>query len=104
MLRARQSKQSRWFPTKEQLKDHGSLERSLRQMLEQHYALVDRVNAHMAKQTTQSTAGSASTPPAGSGPADTMLLGLRVAPIDTNTLADGTQLTYVKAQGNFQFL
>jgi hypothetical protein len=33
-----------------------------------------------------------------------MLLGLRVAPVDTDALADGTTLTYVKKAGHFEFL
>jgi hypothetical protein len=71
-----------------------------KQVLDQHYKLADRLNAMEAKSSVPAKSG----PPAGSGPVDTMLLGLHVAPIDTTTLADGTKLTYVKKNGNFQFL
>lgn len=90
----------RWYPSANQLKDPESIERSFRQLLTQHYdlidrhqALVDKVNAPVAKPTG---------PPPGSGPVDTQLLGLRVAPVDTDQLANGATLKWNKVNGNFE--
>ena len=97
---------SRWFPTTEQMKDPVALERTLRQVLTQHYALQDEVNrmkAAGAGAATGASAGASKGAPPGSGPSDTMLLGLRVAPVDSETLADGAALKWNKAQGNFEF-
>jgi hypothetical protein len=94
----------RWFPTQSQLSDPSNLERTLRQILTQHYALQDRVNASQAEHTVGQTSKAVKKgPPPGCGPSDTQILGLRVAPIDVQQLADGAQLTFVKNAGNFQF-
>jgi hypothetical protein len=95
-------KLQRWFPSHEQLKDPVATERAFREVLTQHYALVDRFNA--LHQKVNAPVSQRSEPPPGSGPSDSMLLGLRVAPIDTSTLADGTKLTWVKKEGVFKFL
>lgn len=86
---------------------------AMKQILDQHYALQDQVarmpgsekvgSGKLAPTSTSPAAGSAATPPPGSGPIDTQILGLRVAPIDPSTLSDGTVLTYVRKDGNFQF-
>ena len=95
----------RWYPSRNQLKDPESLERTLRQVLHQHYTLQDQFAALLkaksvaAAPTTSAPAG----PPPGSGPTDTMLCGLYVAPIDTTKLADGATLKYSKTNGNFHF-
>ena len=94
--------QQRWFPSREQLKDPASLERTLRQVLTQHYDLVD-AHAETRKMIPPPTNATSSGPPPGSGPSDSMLLGLRVVPVDVQTLADGTKLTFVKKDGTFQF-
>ena len=94
-------KLQRWYPTTQQLKDPSSLERSFRQLLDQHYALQDAHNELLAK--VNAPTNKPKGPPPGSGPTDTQICGLYVAPIDTRSLADGTKLTYVKAAGNFQF-
>jgi hypothetical protein len=39
----------------------------------------------------------------GNGPLDSKLVGLNILPIDTLTLADGTVLTFVKANGDLEF-
>jgi len=90
-------KDSRWFPTQIQLSDPKSLERSFRQLLEQHYALVDRHEA-LSKQVPAATGIQP-----GHGPSDTMVCGLFVQPVDSQTLADGTKLTYEKKSGSFVF-
>ena len=41
--------------------------------------------------------------PPGAGPTDSVLLGVPVQPIDTNTLADATKLTFDKKNGVFVF-
>ena len=92
--------QSRWYPTKQQVSEDP--EKCFRQLLKQHYALLDQFNDYKTKNPPQA-APKASGPPPGCGPADTMLLGLRVAPVDTSTLADGATLKYKKVNGNFYF-
>lgn len=93
-----QSKGARWFPTVGQLKDPAATELAFRQVLTQLYALTDRLAA-----IEGSKAPTVSSPLAGSGPADTMLLGLHVAPVDASTLTNGATLQYDKAAGNFKF-
>ena len=90
-----------WYPTQAQLADPEKIERAFRNLLDLHYALekhVVNLTDHIAK-TTKPTTG----PPPGSGPSDSMLLGLRVAPVDTSTLADGATLKFSKKNGNLQF-
>jgi len=93
--------QSRWYPTTAQLKDPSSLERTMRQVLEQHYALQDRYDALAAKVNAPTTAPQG--PPPGCGPTDSQICGLFVAPVDPKALADGAKLTWTKATGNFVF-
>jgi len=88
---------NRWYPNKNQVKDDAT-HRAFKQVLDQHYALVDRLNAMETKSSTTSA-----TQPAGNGPADTKLLGLHVVPVDTQTLANGATLKFNKANGNFEF-
>lgn len=101
---ATEQKLKRWYPSKQQLAKPEELERAMRQVLKQHYDLVDRHNDLLDRVGKLSVAGGTSSQfPPGSGPADTLLLGLRVLPVDTQTLADGATLKFVKAQANFQF-
>ena len=93
---------SRWYPSADQLKDPIATERSFRQLLDQHYHLQDQVNALTAKQSAPSAPATSGAPP-GSGPADTMLLGLPVAPADPQSLANGATLKFNKKTGSFQF-
>lgn len=88
----------RWFPSVAQLQNPEKVETAFRQVLTQLYELTDRLAA------LEGTSAKASTgAPPGSGPTDTMLLGLRVAPVDTRTLANGAALKYDKTAGNFKF-
>lgn len=92
------SQNSRWQPTIEQVKTPEALHRTLKQVLEQHYALQDRFNdLHARVKSSESAAG------APQGPATTKLLGLNVEPVDTQALADGAALKFVKARGTFRF-
>jgi hypothetical protein len=100
-MQAAQSSQ-RWFPSASQLKDPSALERSFRQLLTQHYDLQDRFTALHAKVNSPTDAKS-SGPPPGSGPFDSMILGLRVVPVDVKTLTNGAALKFNKATGNFSF-
>ena len=93
---------SRWFPNSAQLKDPTALERSVRQILTQQYALTDRVGQIETTQTAQ--AGASANGSSTSGPATTQILGLNIAPVDVQSLPDGNVLTFVKSAGNFQFL
>ena len=92
---------SRWFPSSKQLQDPKALEKSFRQLLTQHYDLQDRFN-RMQKEKDKPKVDDG-TPPPGSGPTDTQICGIRVHPVDTQILADGAKLTYVKASGIFKF-
>ena len=94
---------SRWYPSKAQLGDPAAMERAMRQLLNQHYALQDKHDALLARVNSMGQSGERGPFPAGSGPTDTILLGLHVGPADTSTLANGATLKYVKASGNFQF-
>jgi hypothetical protein len=104
-LQSKSSKSSgqRWFPSKQQLSPE-KLEQTLRQVLTQHYALQDKFDALHAQVNAPSPSATGRTgPPPGSGPSDTMLLGLRVVPVDTQTLANGATLKFNKVNGNFSF-
>lgn len=90
---------NRWYPNKTQLKDVDATHRAFKQVLDQHYALVDKINAMQEKAGTPATKG----PPPGSGPTDTQICGLFVAPVDVQTLANGATLKFDKASGNFKF-
>ena len=109
MAKTSEIKGARWYPTQSQLVGESNLERAFRQVLKQQYELQDRYAAlasdHVELQSKHSALAEKmnKTPPAGSGPTDTQICGLRVAPVDTVSLADGATLKYVKAQGNFQF-
>lgn len=92
---------NRYIPTKA---DH-----DLRFLFEQVYALHDaheETKAQLAKaqghlnQIRQQNSG---TFPRGSGPIDSVLLGVPVKPIDSTALADGVVLTFEKANGVFTF-
>lgn len=96
-----QSKGARWFPTVEQLSTPEKAEQTLRQVLTQFYALTDRL---AALEGSKPAAAAPSGPPPGSGPTDSMICGLRVQPIDTNTLNNGAILTYDKPSGQFKFV
>ena len=107
------SQGSNWYPTRDQLDSPEKMMAAMKQVLDQHYALQDQVarmpgkekkgSGKLAPASASPTSGSAASPPPGSGPIDSMILGLRVQPVAPNSLADGTVLTYVKASGNFQF-
>lgn len=94
----------RWYPTVDQLKDPARTESAFRQLLDQHYALLDKVNGMAAASKAEKDKPAPKGPPPGCGPTDTQICGLRVAPVDVQSLADGTKLTYVKKNGNFQFM
>lgn len=102
MARANSTQIDRWFPTQQQLSDPSGLERTLRQVLTQHYALTDRLNAMQAEHVVKPEAAKGGPPP-GCGPADTQILGLRVAPVDVDQLVDGAKLTFSRSSGNFEF-
>jgi hypothetical protein len=96
---------SHWYPTESQLKDPAATHRALKQVLDQFYALQDQHDALKASHTALLAKSNAKTegPPPGSGPTDTQLCGLRVAPVDVNSLANGATLKFNKASGNFSF-
>lgn len=99
---------NRWYPHADQLKDPQTTQRALKQVLDQLYMLQDQHEtlqaSHAELQGKVGASAKMEGPPAGSGPADTQLLGLRVAPVDTNTLANGATLKFNKSNGNFEFV
>lgn len=100
---------SHWYPTATQLADPASTQRALKQVLDQFYQLQDAHDklqaSHSALAAQLSVAQKQGGPGAEqpNGPANTKLLGLNVAPVDTNSLANGATLKYNKATGQFQF-
>lgn len=103
MSKQQNAKGSRWFPSPAQLKDPSSVERSFRQVLTQLYSLQDAHDALKAQVAAGKPASTPAGPPPGSGPTDSMLLGLHVAPVDTTVLSNGASLKFNKANGNFEF-
>ena len=91
-----------WYPTHNQLKSPQDLEKAFRQLLGQHYELRNQHN-DLIKRVEGMSQSSSSGPPPGSGPTDTMILGLRVTPVDPNKLADGVTLKWNKAKRTFSF-
>lgn len=92
----------KWYPVAERLQTPDDHARALKQILDQHYALQRQVNSMMQAQPDNTPA--AKGPPPGSGPTDTQLLGLRVKPVDTQTLANGATLKYNSTTGQFEFI
>jgi hypothetical protein len=96
---------NRWYPQADQLKDPQTTQRAMKQVLDQLYTLQDQhatlQASHAALQAKVGTKPEG--PPPGSGPTDTQICGLYVAPVDTNTLANGATLKFVKASGHFEF-
>lgn len=97
----RQQPSGRWYPSSSQLKDAPSTEQAFRRLLDMHYDLVE---SHTALQGQVKPAGKTEGPPPGSGPTDTMLLGLRVVPVDVSTLANGATLKWNRTKGQFEFV
>ena len=88
---------TRWYPNVSDLQTPEGAHRVLKQVLDQHYSFVDRVNAQ-AKAPAPAAASAADT----SGPATTKFMGLNVAPIDTSSLANGATLKWDKVNGTFK--
>lgn len=105
MAQARSNSNSKWYPSADQLKDPAATQRTMKQVLDQLYAMQDQHAALAASHAALAakTDAKQSGPPPGSGPTDTQLCGLRVAPVDANSLANGATLKYNKASGNFSF-
>lgn len=94
-----------WYPKEDQLHDPSKVANSFRVMLDQFYALQDKLDSlqgsHDALAAKVNTPSSG--PPPGSGPTDSKICGLNVAPVDTSTLANGAALKYNSKTGNFSF-
>lgn len=72
--------------------------RAFRQLLTQHYSLMDKYNdlhntVHKGMEGNSSTAG----------PSTSRLLGLPILPSDPQSLADGAVLRFSKKDGMFRF-
>lgn len=97
---------NRWYPTKSQLdetRNAGGLERAIRQILKQHYDLVDEFKAYKEANPPKAETPKNGAFPEGTGPSDTYLLGLPVQPIDSATLTNGATLKWNKSTGTFIF-
>ena len=92
---------NRWYPTPAQLKTPSDIERAFRQVLNHVYSTTDKVSAMAAPAAAPAPSG---TFPPGTGPADTVMVGLHVEGVDVNQLAGGEVPTFVKADGNIQFM
>lgn len=90
----------RWYPNAQRLKTPDTANAVMKEVLDRHYALADRVDAMEA--ATKPSNSAIASPHAG-GPANTTLLGLPVGPADPRSLANGATLKYVKASGLFLF-
>ena len=103
-MRKQVEQNARWFPSHEQLKDPQSTERSFRNLLDMFYQLQDshaELQSHVKQSNKEAVPASTNT----TNTASTQrFLGLPVKPSDTTDLADGTVLTYVKANRWFEFL
>ena len=101
------NKGSHWYPTEDQVKSPRATTQALRIVLDQFYALQDQHDAlKQAHEELKSRvpAGASGGPPPGSGPTDSMLLGLRVAPIDTQTKATGSALSFDAPSGQLKLV
>lgn len=119
---------AKWYPQMDQVKDASSIQRTLKQVLDQHYALQDQYSALKAsheemvatattgKGTTQAASASVSSASAAprtqitkgnsamsGGPTNTTICGLPVQPVDVQTLANGATLKFNKTAGRFEF-
>ena len=90
------AKPARWFPNVGELDTPAKLERAIRQVLEQQYAVADRMTKVEARPPDPQAE-------AAQGPTNTKLCGLDVEPVDTQTLANGATLKYNSARGTFSF-
>lgn len=91
-----QKSNGRWYPSEQQLKDPKFTRNALKQVLDLHYALSDKVDA-------MTPAPSPTAPAKPTGPAAQQFLGMPVAPINTQDLTDGATLKWSKANGHFTF-
>jgi len=92
----------RWYPTKDQLNSPDKILAAMKRVLDQHYSLIDHLAA--ASSITGSKEEVRTRFPVGSGPADSIILGLRIAPVDVASLTDGATLKFDKKNGNFHFV
>lgn len=92
----------RWYPHRDQLRDPDAAARTMKQVLDQLYALQDSHDA-LKKQVAAMPASTTPAAPPGSGPANTKLLGLNVEPVDTKTLTNSMTLKYNPSRGTFSF-
>lgn len=89
----------RWYPNAQRLATPEKTNSVLKEVLDRHYALVDKVNAMGV--SPQPAEQSRIVQPG--GPTNTRILGLPVGPTDVQSLANGATLKYVKASGLFLF-
>lgn len=95
---------ARYRPTRDQLDSPDKLMAVFKQVLDQHYALVDQHARTVAALDAahRQLAKLAATPP-GNGPVNSRILGAPVQPADLSTLATGATLKWDKASGTFIF-
>ena len=95
---------SRWRPSQQQLDSPEKLQMAFKQLLDQHYALVDAhaSTVEQLKSAQATVARMQQGPGRGNGPADSVLLGVLVQPADFGTLADGATLKWDKKSGTLK--
>ena len=104
-VRSNAQGESRWYPSSDQLKDPATTARAMKQVLDQFYSLQDRHDKLQTAHTElKDKVGAGASTGASGGPANSMLCGLRVAPVDSSTLANGATLKFNKLNGHFEFV
>lgn len=88
----------RWYPNEQRLSSPAKTNAVMKEVLDRHYALADKVSAMAADKPAEQ---SRIVQPG--GPTNTTMLGLPVGPADTRSLANGATLKYVRASGLFLF-
>lgn len=91
----------RWYPNPQRLATPEKTNAVLKEVLDRHYELADKVNAMGAAKPESPII--APTAASFGGPATSKLLGLPVGPSDVQKLADGATLKYVRSKGLFLF-
>ena len=93
-------KSERWYPSKQQLDTPEKSQAAIRRVLDLHYQLQDAHN-DLKSQIAAPAGGKSNV--TSSSPTSQQLLGLPVAPVNTQSLADGATLKWSKANGHFTF-
>lgn len=92
-----------YMPTEQDLKTPRGVRAALQQVLKQHYELADahaKLQAAHAQTLAQVQKLAAIPPPM--GPGNSLILGIPVTPVDTNSLATGASVKWDKPSGSWK--